>query len=199
MKIYPKPLTEIIETLQSLPAVGPRTAERYALALKDWPKARLTKLAESITALAAHLSACELCFAATLKTRRCEICRDPRRDRGLLCVVERESDLGAFEKTGAYPGRYLILGGLLSPTRRNSRVIERLRVLKSRQPKPTEIIMALNATPTGEATALAVQRLFKGQKIKITRLGRGLPTGSDVSYADEATLKSALKHREALA
>lgn len=205
MHTYPKPLAEIVDALQHLPAVGPKTAERYGLALKDWPAARLEKLAEALADIASRLGVCERCFASALAVKdsprpRCDICRSHQRTDAALCLVERESDIAALEKVGAFKGRYFILGGLLSPTKKNSRVIERLTLLKARLKKggTKEIILALNPTPLGDVTAATIERGLRPLKIKITRLGRGLPTGSDVGYADDLTLRNAFSHREEL-
>lgn len=203
MHTYPRPLTEIIDTLQHLPAVGPKTAERYALSLKDWPAARLEKLAEALAAVARNLGVCERCFASTFGPKaarhpRCDICRSPHRTDAAICIVERESDIAALEKVGMFKGRYFILNGLLSATKKNSRIIERLTLLKTRLKNngTKEIIVALNPTTLGDVTALTIGRGLRPLKIKITRLGRGLPTGSDVGYADDLTLRDAFQHRQ---
>lgn len=207
MHVYPKPILDIIEALQALPAVGPKTAERYALTLKEWPKARLQKLSENINALSSQLATCEICFSTMTAPAKgtphyCDICKSKGRTQKQLCVVERESDIATFEKIGLYRGRYFILGGLLSPTRKNVLVSKRLKILKDRLANDStlgqEIIIALNPTPLGDATAQYLQRLLQPLRRKITRLGRGLPMGSDVGYADEQTLASAFNHRQAV-
>ena len=205
MAIYPKPIRTLVELLQSLPAVGPKTAERYTLALRAWPAGRQAALAKAVAELADRLETCAACGVTILKTKDepklCEICQDPRRQSTLLCIVEREPDAAALEKTELFKGQYFILNGVLSPTKANAQTSRRLAALKKRllaAPKVMEVILALNPTPLGDATALIIQRLAAGLKIKITRLGRGLSFGAQVDYADATTLANALKFRQTI-
>lgn len=194
---FPRPIQQLIETLQKiLPGVGPKTAERFALALvrKDVPSVQA--LIGAIANIKKQITTCAICFDFTEKTP-CAICADTRRDGSLLCVVAKPQDLLAIEKTDAYKGRYLILGGLLSPI--EGRTPDQLKVkeLLERAQKNNlkEVIFALDSTMDGEATALYLKRALAPSKIHVTRLARGLPMGSDLEYADEITLTDALQGR----
>lgn len=197
MSLYPKAINTLIALLQSLPAVGPKTAERYALAIRTWPPSKFETLVKVMSDISIGLFECAGCGLTVDQKGYCVICASRTRLSNVLCLVERESDAEALERVGTYQGRYFILGGLASPTRSNARVAKRLAALKSRlvDDPIDELIIALNPTPLGDATAAMVQHGLPAQ-IKITRLGRGLATGSDVAYADASTLSNALSQRE---
>ena len=195
---YPRALEELITKLSALPGVGPKTAERYAFYLLKQTEERLTSLATAISDLKNQTTRCHLCLAISEKDP-CAICSDTTRDRTLLCLVEDSRDLMAIEATGQYRGGYFVLGGLINTikeVRPDDLPITQL-IKRLKQDAVTEMIVALNFTLEGETTALYLTRLLK-QQIKITRLAKGLPAGSDLEYADELTLASAIKNRSDL-
>lgn len=192
---YPWALQNLINRLALLPNVGPKTAERYVFYLLNQDEQVLSDLAEAINNLKKNTSLCSKCLAIA-ESDPCSICSDPKRDEKLICVVENTQDMLAIETTRQYQGKYFILGGLISlidkigPEKLN--INQLISTVKKNDVK--EIILALNFTLEGETTALYLQKIFK-DKIKITRLAKGLPAGSDLEYADPSTLKSALKYR----
>jgi len=195
---YPRALEELITKLSTLPGVGPKTAERYAFYLLKQTEEKLTSLATAISDLKNQTTRCHLCLAISEKDP-CAICSDTTRDRTLLCLVEDSRDLMAIEATSQYRGGYFVLGGLINTikeVRPDDLPITQL-IKRLKQDAVTEMIVALNFTLEGETTALYLTRLLK-QQIKITRLAKGLPAGSDLEYADELTLASAIKNRSDL-
>jgi len=146
-----------------------------------------------------NVKICRLCFNPhEEETELCQICSDSRRDKSLLCILANETDLQALEKTKKYRGLYFVLGGTVSTFKKAD--IEKLRIKelekRAKDPQIKEIIIATNPTTEGEATALYLERLLKPLNKKITRLGRGLPVGGELEYADEETLSSALESRK---
>ncbi len=203
--MYPPSIQKLIERFSKFPTVGPRTAARFVFYLLKAKKEEVEELIKSINDLKKSIKLCSFCFNPfdvsknSIAEELCEICRDPVRDRTLLCVVEKESDLISIEKTKKYKGFYFILGGVISALKKEE--IKKLRIgelqqrIKSR-PEIKEIIIATNPTTEGEATALYLERFLKPFNKKITRLGRGLPVGGELEYADEETLASALEGRK---
>lgn len=192
---FPSALQNLIDKLAGLPSVGPKTAERFAFYLLKKNSSELESLAEAIRSLKEKTDRCHLCLAVS-DGNPCAICLDPNRLTDTICLVEDIRDLNAIESTGGYKGKYFVLGGLLDTIKEIrpedlpfDQLIKRLKAEKIQ-----ELILALNFTLEGETTALYLTRLLKGQ-IKITRLAKGLPAGSDLEYADELTLASALKNR----
>lgn len=199
MSSFPRPIQHLIESFQKiLPGVGPKTAERFALALVRKNAPEVKALVDAIAAAKNGIITCQVCFDFTEKTP-CAICADPRRDGASLCVVAKSQDILALEKTGAYKGRYLILGGLLSPI--EGRTPDQLKIkalelrIRNAELGIKEIILAFDSTMDGEATVLYIKRMLAPSKIHVTRLARGLPMGSDLEYADEITLTDALQGR----
>jgi recombination protein RecR len=192
---YPKALQNLIDKLSLLPGVGPKTAERYAFYLLNKDANQLTDIANSIYNLKQNVKVCHQCLAIS-ESSPCSICADSSRDNAVICVVENIQDLIAIEQTKQYNGKYFVLGGLISMIDKigpeNLNISELSKKIKNGQIK--EMLIALNFTLEGETTALYLQKLFK-DKIKITRLARGLPAGSDLEYADSNTLKNALQYR----
>jgi len=193
--LYPRALQNLINQLAQLPSVGPKTAERYAFYLLNQDDDRLSALSETIGSLKANITICNNCLAIA-ESNPCAICSDTKRDEKQICIVENIQDLIAIEEINQYQGRYFVLGGLISmldkvgPEKLN---IKQLINIVNRG-KVKEMILALNFTLEGETTSLYLQKTFK-DKIKITRLAKGLPAGSDLEYADQTTLKNALKFR----
>jgi len=192
---YPKAIQNLIEKLATLPSVGPKTAERYTFHLLRQSDESLNKLAEAVRELKSKTTLCASCQAIT-ETNPCSICADQNRANDVLCLVEKTQDLLTIEATKQFNGKYFVLGGLIntinevSPDDLNiAKLIKRLK-----DDKIKEIILALNFTLEGETTALYLNKILHDH-IKITRLAKGLPAGSDLEYADETTLASALKYR----
>lgn len=156
-------------------------------------------LAEAIVALKERVRLCSRCFSIT-EDDPCEICRDPRRDGSMFCVVAEAKDIYALERTSAYNGRYHVLGGLISPMDGIGPAQLRIKELIDRiaAEGPGEVIVATNPNAEGEATALYLSRLIAPSGINVTRLAYGLPIGGDLDYADEVTLTKALEGRRTL-
>ncbi len=192
----PAPLESVVESLQSLPGVGQKSAQRMALhLLKEGPEA-MAHLARLLQDAADKVGFCGQCGAFTDQPL-CPICKDPHRDPHLLVVVAEASNVLSFERAGSFKGRYHVLGGLISPLRGvgpdQLRVRELLRRLEDHA--ITEVILATNPTLDGEATASWLARMLEPLGIKATRIGLGLPIGSDIEYADQLTLGRALEGR----
>jgi len=198
--MYPPSIQKLIDLFSKFPTVGPRTASRFVFYLVGKSKEEVDKLVAAILDLKKNVKLCKLCFNPFEgEGELCEICSNPARDKSLLCIIEKETDLLVIEKTKKYKGLYFILGGTVSRLKKAD--IEKLRTKESEErvknhPEIKEIIIAVNPTTEGEATALYLERLLKPLNIKITRLGRGLPVGGELEYADEETLGSALEGRK---
>jgi recombination protein RecR len=207
--MLPQPLQNLINQLSKLPEIGPRAATRLVFYLINQDQKELDELSSLIKNLKTNIRLCSQCFnLAELNKSLCSICQDPKRDKTIICLVEDILDIIPLEKTKRYHGLYHVLGGLISPTNgigpeqlRIKELVQRIQKLQAAQPLKTssktvpEVILALNPTTEGDTTALYLERLLKPLNIKITRLARGLSTGSDLEYADENTLSSALLGR----
>ncbi|MBZ9577863.1 recombination mediator RecR [Patescibacteria group bacterium] len=197
--MYPKSIQKLIDLFSKFPTVGPRTAARFVFYLIKLPQEKFDELLASITNLKKAIRICSSCFNPFEDSEEtlCSICRDNSRDKTLLCVIEKETDLISIEKTKKYKGLYFILGGTISFKKADSKKI-RIEELKERIKNNgfKEIIIATNSTTEGEATALFIKRELKSFNIKTTRLGRGLPVGGELEYADEDTLSSAFEGRK---
>jgi recombination protein RecR len=200
MPKFPQPIEELIAQLGTLPGVGPKTAERYAFALLKRGRGERQRLADSIVAAGDSLRPCSLCRNYT-EADPCAVCADPKRDRDAICVVANEQDLLTIEHTGEYRGLYHILGGTLSPSDGITPDALTVRELddRVRRERPTEVILALDPTIEGETTMLYLARLLAPSGVRLTRLARGLPIGSELGYADEITLTDALRGRREMA
>ena len=207
---YPPTIKKLIDLFSKFPTVGPRTAARFVFYLMGLSKEETEELVKSILVLKKKVKLCSFCFnpleSVSPEDELCEICKNPSREKNLLCLVEKESDLISIEKTKKYNGLYFVLGGTVSTLKKEE--IERLRVkelierIKNpekfgiKSAKFQEIILALNPTTEGEATTLYLERILKPLNLKISRLARGLPVGAELEYADEETLKSAFEGRK---
>ena len=195
----PRAIQALIEELQKLPSVGPKTAERYAFYLLRQPAEQLQKFAQAIAELKENITICQNCLAIAEKNP-CHICADEKRDKTTICVVADTRDMIAVESTKQYSGQYHILGGLINtienikPENLN---IEKL-IDRTKNKSVKEIILALSPNMEGETTSLYLTKILKNTNLKISRLAKGLPTGSDLEYADEMTLINALKYRNEL-
>lgn len=193
---------QTVKLLQKFPGVGPRQATRFILSLLDKDDSELKELGNAIANLKKEISFCKTCFNIS-EGNVCHICSDSRRDMSKLLVVEKVTDLDSIEKTGLYKGLYHVLGGAINPLDGATPETLRFRELEKRiesmnnEHKNTELIIATNPSTTGETTALYIKELFQNKNgITLTRLGRGLASGSNLEYADELTLKHALEYRK---
>jgi recombination protein RecR len=194
--LFARPLAELIAELEKLPGVGPKSAQRLAYHLLRVPDHEAKRLADSILNAKAKLRFCAACQNIS-ESEFCEICRDPRRDQGILCIVAEPRDITALERINEYKGRYHVLHGLLSPMDGVGPEQLRIRELLARLAESDihEVILATNPTIEGDATALYLAKLLKPAGIKVTRLAHGMPVGGELDYADSATLLSALEYR----
>jgi len=191
-------IERLIQLLAKLPGLGPRSARRAALALLKRREAMLEPLSAAMRDAAAAIRTCEIC--GNLDTASpCAICRDPRREASLICVVEDVADLWALERAGVFKGRYHVLGGALSaldgitPERLNvASLIERTKA------GVDEVILAMNATVEGQTTAHYLLDSLAASGVKVTRLAHGVPVGGELDYLDEGTLSAAFKARRTL-
>jgi recombination protein RecR len=191
-----KYLEQLIAELTKLPSVGQKSAQRLALHLLRASREEALQLAEAIRAVKEHVGFCGVCGNFS-EQDPCLICRDEQRDGSLVCVVEQPVDVLAFERTGQFKGRYHVLGGALSPLDGTHPEDLRIRQLLERlQREPIkEIILATNPNVAGEATALYLSRLLAPLGVRVTRIARGVPMGSDLEYSDLVTLARALEGR----
>jgi recombination protein RecR len=197
MKI-PKAVQATIESFEKLPGIGPKTAQRLTFYLLHVPEDEIEKFSESLKNLKTGTQICSVCFTVG-ETDPCEICSDSNRDQSLICVVEEPLDVLALEKSGKYKGVYHVLHGRIDPLNNigpeEIYIEQLLKRIKSNE--VTEIILATNPTMEGEATAMYIDKQIKAMlpNLKITRIGRGLPIGADIEYADEITLQRAMEGR----
>ena len=196
MAYYPEPVARLIEALQRLPGIGPKTAQRLTFFLLKRPSDEVQGLADSLVQLKAHIVHCRACYNVT-EEDPCRICADPQRDARVLCVVEEPNDLLALERTGEFRGYYHVLLGALSPLDGIGPEDLRVRELLVRleRTEVEEVILATNPSVEGEATAIYLAKLLKPLGMRITRIARGLPVGGDLEYADEVTLSKAMEGR----
>jgi len=199
--VYAAPVNQLITELSRLPGIGQRTAQRLAFHILRVSEEETTDLADAIREVKRTVGQCEVCFNLAVEPT-CRICQDTRRDAELICVVEEPSDVIPIERTNEYSGRYHVLGGALSPIDgvdpENLHIGELLGRVEGNGVR--EVVVATNATTTGEATALYLADALRERapKVAVTRLASGLPVGSDLEYADEITLGKALRGRREL-
>ena len=194
--MYAGPVQELIDQLGRLPGVGPKSAQRIAFHLLKLSKDDALRLARAISEVKDRVSFCRRCFNVA-EGEECELCSDPRREAGVLCVVEEPRDVVAIEKTQEYRGRYHVLQGAISPIEGIGPEQLRVKELLTRlDPESvTEVILCTNPNIEGEATAMYLARLLKPLGVRVTRIASGLPVGGDLEYADELTLGRALEGR----
>lgn len=198
MKI-PKSIQNLIDSFNRLPGIGPKTAQRLTYYLLHVPQQQLDFFSQSIVNLKKNSLICSTCFNIS-ESDPCPICKELSRDQSILCVVEQALDILAIEKSGAFKGLYHVLHGAINPLDNIGPDQLHLYDIISRLKNNShinEIIIATNPTMEGEATALYIQRLLEKEniRVKISRIGRGLPTGADLEYADELTLNKAFEGR----
>jgi len=194
---YPEPVARLIDALQRLPGIGPRSAQRLTFFLLKRPIDELRELSDALVGLKLSIVNCSRCFNVT-QDDPCRICADPARDGRLLCIVEEPNDLLAMERTGDFRGVYHVLLGALSPLDgigpQDLKVQELLQRFESES--IDEVILATNPNVEGEATAIYLSKLLKPLGARLTRIARGLPVGGDLEYADQVTLSKALEGRK---
>lgn len=192
----PAPLEAVVEALQKLPGVGSKSAQRMALHLLKEGPAAMEHLGDVLRSAAHSVGFCEVCGAFTDRPV-CPICQDPNRDSGTLVVVAEASNVLTFERSGHFRGRYHVLGGLISPLKGIGPDQLKVRELLKRleDPAVTEVVLATNPTLDGEATAAWLARILEPLGLRTTRIGLGLPIGSDLEYADDLTLDRAMDGR----
>lgn len=184
-----------VEELSKLPGIGKKSAQRLVFFLLKLPREEIVALAKSLVDVKDKASYCSICFNITEKNP-CSICMNDHRDRSIICVVEEANDVMAFEKTGEYKGLYHVLGGALSPLDGIGPDDLKIKELLARiKDEVKEIILANNPNVEGEATALYLSKLIMLHGVKLTRIARGIPVGTDIEYADEITLTRALEGR----
>lgn len=197
MASFPEPVRRLIEELERLPGIGPKSAQRLALYLLQAAEEDVIRLAEALVDAKRLVRRCSACFNwATGEL--CEICADPYRDRSVICVVEQPIDVAAIERSREYSGLYHVLEGSLNPVLgvgpdniRLAELLERVDTLR-----PSEVILATSPTVEGDATAEYIRaELEKFEGVKVTRIALGLPVGADLDYADQVTLARALRGR----
>lgn len=199
MAALPEPVQNLINAFERLPGIGPKTASRLAFYLLRGKDDLPEKLASALSALRSATRLCSECFNITLADReKCEICTDPKRENSILCVVEEPLDVLMLERTGIFNGKYHVLHGVLSPIEGIGPEDIRIRELVDRVKGGAikEIILATNPSMEGDATALYIRQQMTPGDLRITRLARGLPVGSDLEYADQNTLLRALSGRQ---
>ena len=190
-------IDDLIAELARLPGIGRKSARRLTCHLLQQTSDQATRLAATLVAVAERVRACEECGNLT-EEQPCAICRDPRRDPGVLCVVEEASTLAVVDRSTDFRGRYHVLGGRLSPLEGigpESLRIDRL-LRRVEEGDVREVILATNPSMEGEVTATYIQQLLAGREVRVTRLARGLPMGGDLEYVDGVTLAHALTARQ---
>jgi len=196
MRTVPKSVERLIEELNRLPGIGPKTASRLTFYLLRSSREQVQALADAIGQLHNKVVTCSMCFNIA-ETSPCAICGDTQRDRSLICVVEEPLDVLAIERTRAYDGMYHVLHGAISPLEgvgpEDLKIAELMQRLR-RHPAE-EIILATNPNLEGESTAMYISRQLAPLGVRATRLAHGLPMGADLEYADEVTLTRALEGR----
>lgn len=197
MASFPEPIRRLVEELERLPGIGPKSAQRLALFLLQAAEEDVSRLAEALVDAKRLVRRCSVCFNWATGDL-CEICADPHRDRAVICVVEQPIDVAAIERSGEYMGLYHVLEGALNPVLGvgpdNLRIAELLQRVQDLH--PAEVILATSPTVEGDATAEYIRaELEKVEGLKVTRIALGLPVGADLDYADQVTLARALRGR----
>jgi recombination protein RecR len=197
--MYEGAVQDLIDELGRLPGVGPKSAQRIAFHLLAADPVDVRRLVAALTEVKERVRFCTVC-GNVAEEEQCRICRDPRRDPAVICVVEEPKDVVAIEKTREFRGRYHVLGGAISPIEGVGPEDLRIRELMQRlaDDAVTELIIATDPNLEGEATATYLARLVKPMELRVTRLASGLPVGGDLEYADEVTLGRAFEGRRLL-
>lgn len=196
MLTYARPLAQLLEQLEKLPGIGPKSAQRLAFHILRAPREDSELLAQALRDVRTNIHPCARCGNYT-DTELCGICQDPRRDDALLCIVAEPRDVMAIENSGEFRGRYHVLGGVMNPLDGIGPEQLSLGQLMKRlhEESVTEAMLALSPTVEGETTANYVARLLKERGVRVTQLARGLPFGGDLDYADQITIAGAVRGR----
>ena len=197
---YAKPLVRLLDLLEKLPGIGPRSAERIAFHLLKTSPEHAQQLAQALQEARARLRFCDVCFNLSEESR-CAICEDPGRDASIICVVEEPKDVLAIEKTGSFRGLYHVLLGAIAPLDGVGPELLKIDELVARLQGGVvqEIVLAMDADKDGETTAAYLSKLLRAHEpIRLSRLASGIPVGSHLEYADQATLARALEGRRTL-
>jgi recombination protein RecR len=194
---YPDHLLKLIQVFKRLPGVGTKSAERFAFQLLDWSEDQIRELGDTISQTKAKLHFCSIC-GCLMRREGCFFCLSTQRNRSLLCILATPRDVFAIEETGQYHGLYHVLGGLLSPLHRKGPEHLSLKQLQTRLDTTTiqEVVIALDSTLEGDATALFLKQELSRYPIQISRLAFGLPMGSSLDYVDGGTLTRAFLGRQ---
>jgi recombination protein RecR len=197
--VYEGVVQDLIDELGRLPGVGPKSAQRIAFHILQTDPIDVRRLAQVLIEVKDRVKFCSVC-GNVAEEETCRICRDPRRDPAVICVVEESKDVVAIERTREFRGRYHVLGGAISPIEGIGPDDLRIRELMTRlaDGTVTEVILATDPNLEGEATATYLTRLLKPMGLRVTRLASGLPVGGDLEYADEVTLGRAFEGRRAV-
>jgi recombination protein RecR len=197
--MYDGIVQELIDEFGRLPGIGPKSAQRIAFHILQTPGFDVSRLAELLVEVREKVRFCEICGNVS-EQDRCAICRDPRRDGSLICVVEDAKDVAAIERTREFRGLYHVLGGAINPIAGVGPDDLRITQLVQRLADGTvqEVILATNPNLEGEATATYLSRLLTTLEVRVTRLASGLPVGGDLEYADEVTLGRAFEGRRTI-
>ncbi len=199
MKI-PKALERVVESFERLPGIGPKSAQRLGFYLLHVPQGDLEDFADALTNLKKNTKMCAICFNIGT-TELCDVCADPERDTSTVCIVEDALDVLAFERSDKFKGVYHVLHGVVDPLNSigpdDIYIPQLMNRIREKDTKIKELIIATNPTMEGEATAMYIVKGIKNEelRIKLSRIGRGLPVGADIEYADEVTLGRALEGR----
>jgi recombination protein RecR len=198
-KFASESVEKLMEEFARLPGIGRKSAQRLALYILKNSRADAQKFSSAIMDVKDKVGYCSVCGNIS-ESQKCYICTDGRREKGVVCVVEQPSDIMAIEKTGEYRGLYHVLLGAISPLDGIGPDEIRIRELVTRvnEEKPEEVIVATNPTVQGETTAVYISQLLKPNHVRVTRIARGLPVGSDIEYCDQQTLSKALEGRKEL-
>jgi len=197
--VYEGPIQDLIDELGRLPGIGPKGAQRIAFHILTTDSADVERLAHALREVTEKVRFCDICFNISAE-ETCRVCRDPRRDRTSICVVEESKDVAAIERTHEFRGLYHVLGGAISPIDNVGPGDLRIRelVLRLADGTVTEVILATDPNLEGEATATYISRLLLPMGVTVSRLASGLPVGGDLEYADEVTLGRAFQGRRKL-
>jgi recombination protein RecR len=194
MQSLPDSVIRLIDELSRLPGIGNKTAQRLAFHLLNSDKELSESLSNALLDIKIKIKQCSNCHGIT-EEDPCKICNDPRRDDGLLCVVENAYDIFVFEKINSFSGRYHVLGGALSPLDGIGPEDLKINSLLNRVSDGMEVVIATNPSVEGETTALYLSKILANKGVKVSKLARGVPVGSDLEYIDEATLIRAMEGR----